>query len=107
MFREKASPGLEVSGLLILMWKNNLSGPTLKDFKILQKKKGSRFIFLQEFEKLKNELLSDDSYIPVQKSRKKNVPLIDWEYLLGIIILALSAEWFLRKYYGLYLTSYI
>ena len=57
--------------------------------------------FLQEFQQLKNDLLSNDSYATVQKSREKNVSLIDWKYLLGIIVLALGAEWFLRKYYGL------
>ena len=46
-------------------------------------------------------LLSDNSFIPVQKSRKNDVPLIDWYYLLAIIALSLSTEWFLRKYYGL------
>lgn len=63
--------------------------------------KGQQVYFLQDFERLKNELLSSDSYAIVQKSREKDVSLIDWKYLLGIIFLALGAEWFLRKYYGL------
>ncbi|MGI0107257.1 VWA domain-containing protein [Salinimicrobium sp. WS361] len=62
---------------------------------------GGQVYFLQEFQQLKNDLLSNDSYATVQKSREKNVSLIDWKYLLGIIVLALGAEWFLRKYYGL------
>ena len=57
--------------------------------------------FPGDFERLKAQLLSTDSYPTVQKSRKKDVSLIDWKYLLGIIVLALGAEWFLRKYYGL------
>ena len=56
--------------------------------------------FLDEFERLKSQLLSADSYATIQKSRKKDVSLIDWKYLLGIMVLALSAEWFLRKYFG-------
>lgn len=63
--------------------------------------RGGQVYFLQDFQQLKNDLLSNDSYATVQKSREKNVSLIDWKYLLGIIVLALSAEWFLRKYYGL------
>ncbi|WP_029036829.1 hypothetical protein [Salinimicrobium xinjiangense] len=62
--------------------------------------KGQQVYFPAEFEKLRNQLLSDDSYAIVQKSHEKDVSLIDWKYLLLIIILALSAEWFLRKYYG-------
>mgnify|MGYP002795020342 CR=1 FL=1 len=56
--------------------------------------------FLGDIDKIKKNILSNDSYTTIQKSRENNVPLIDWYYLLGIIVLALSAEWFLRKYYG-------
>lgn len=62
---------------------------------------GEQVYFPEDFQRLKNKLLADDSYATVQKSREKDVSLIDWKYLLGIIVLALSAEWFLRKYYGL------
>ncbi len=63
--------------------------------------KGQEIFFLEDFEALKRELLADNSYATIQKSREKDVSLIDLEILLGIIALALSAEWFLRKYYGL------
>ncbi|MCC8360284.1 VWA domain-containing protein [Salinimicrobium sediminilitoris] len=62
---------------------------------------GQNLYFLNDFERLKSELLSADSYPTIQKSRKNDVSLIDWKYLLGIIVLALSAEWFFRKYFGL------
>ena len=71
-----------------------------KDLQSLANKKGEEVYFLNDFEKLKTKLLSSKTYLPVQKSRENNVPLIDWYYLLGIIILTLSLEWFLRKYYG-------
>lgn len=73
----------------------NLSG-----LKNLAAAGGGEVFFPNEFTRLKKQLLSDDSYATVQKSHQKNVSLIDWEFLLGIIVLALSAEWFLRKYYG-------
>ncbi len=73
----------------------------LEGLQHIAKQKGQDIYFLQDFERLKNDLLSSDSYATIQKSRKKDVSLIDWKYLLGIIVLALSAEWFLRKYYGL------
>ena len=50
---------------------------------------------------LKASLLSDSRFKITQKSNRTIIPLIDWEYLLGIIILALAIEWFLRKYHGL------
>lgn len=73
----------------------------LEGLRQIATEKGQQLYYLQDFENLKNQLLSDDSYVTIQKSREKDVSLIDWKYLLGIIVLALSAEWFLRKYYGL------
>ena len=46
-------------------------------------------------------LLNNDKLKPVQKSRQKTLPLIDWYYLLFILIFILAAEWFYRKYLGL------
>jgi len=46
-------------------------------------------------------LIGDERYQSIQKSEQKVVPLIDWQYLLALIVLALAAEWFIRKYNGL------
>lgn len=67
---------------------------------LLASQKGHNVYFLDDFKLLKAELLSSKLFLPVQKSRENNVPLVEWYYLLGIIILSLSLEWFLRKYYG-------
>ncbi|MEG9326885.1 VWA domain-containing protein [Salinimicrobium catena] len=76
------------------------SGANTENLKAVAAKKDQQLHFLDKPEVLKEQLLSSKTYLPVQKSRENNVPLIDWYYLLGIIILALSGEWFLRKYYG-------
>lgn len=47
------------------------------------------------------QLLADDSYKATQKTLVKKSPLIDWIWLLVLIALSLSAEWFIRKYNGL------
>ena len=47
------------------------------------------------------KLLEDDRFVSVQKSEQKVVPLIDWKYLLALIAVLLSLEWFIRKYNGL------
>ncbi|GAA4324158.1 hypothetical protein GCM10023115_53320 [Pontixanthobacter gangjinensis] len=52
-------------------------------------------------ENLINSLLANDKLKPVQKSRQKTLPLIDWYYLLFILIFILAVEWFYRKYLGL------
>lgn len=48
-----------------------------------------------------NDLLTNNHFTTLQKSNKNSLPLIDWKYLLFIMVLSLAAEWFLRKYNGL------
>ncbi|MDQ7918323.1 VWA domain-containing protein [Mesonia sp. MT50] len=67
----------------------------------LQKISKDSVYFLSQGEALLNQLVASKDYQPVQKSAVKKSSLIDWKILLGIIILCLSAEWFLRKYKGL------
>lgn len=57
--------------------------------------------FISERESLFESLLNDSRYQQIQKKEQKIVPLIDWRYLLGLIVLTLSAEWFIRKFNGL------
>lgn len=57
--------------------------------------------FIDDTEALIAQLIKDERFTTIQKSIKKVVPLIDWKFLLAIIALSLSAEWFMRKYNGL------
>lgn len=54
-----------------------------------------------QIEKLIQNLLANENYIPTQKETIKKSPLIDWVWLLIIAVLALAIEWFVRKYNGL------
>ncbi len=47
------------------------------------------------------ELYESEQFSPTQKSTKNIVSLIDFRILLALIIAALTAEWFIRKYNGL------
>ncbi len=62
---------------------------------------GSRLYFPSQAGRLIEDLLADPRYVPIQKSNQNIVPLIDFNILLAIIIAALTAEWFIRKYNGL------
>ncbi len=53
------------------------------------------------FLNLSTNLENNKKLVSLQKSTKKVVPLIDWKYLLGLLILSLALEWFIRKYNGL------
>ena len=53
------------------------------------------------YNNLIDHLLGNDIYNTVNKLEKKSLPLINLKYLLIILLLSLTIEWFLRKYNGL------
>ncbi len=55
----------------------------------------------QQLSSLIDNLVSDQRYRPVQKQNKNTVPLIDWKWLMVLVVILLSVEWFMRKYHGL------
>jgi len=57
--------------------------------------------FIDEYNTIISELVSDERYATIQKSKRNRIPIIDWKYLLSLIALALSLEWCIRKYNGL------
>lgn len=61
----------------------------------------SGLYFLDKPNVLIDYLLNTSEYTSIQKAEKSEKQLIDWKLLLGILVLSLSLEWFLRKYYGL------
>ncbi|MEZ4971626.1 MAG: hypothetical protein R2814_18535 [Flavobacteriaceae bacterium] len=67
----------------------------------LAKNTEGNLYFPDQLDSLAMALESDPNFIPIQKSKQIVVPLIDFKFLLGIIIAALSLEWFIRKFYGL------
>ena len=77
-----------------------LNADVTKLTRVATNTKGKAY-FISESESLISELLEDDQFQKIQKREQKIVPLIDWKYLLALIVLTLSMEWFLRKYNGL------
>ena len=57
--------------------------------------------FTTQSDSLIQSLVENTNYQNIERSEQKVVPLIDWKYLLALIVLALAAEWFIRKYTGL------
>lgn len=58
-------------------------------------------IYPDKIDSLIKILLEDNSYKAIQKAIVKKTPLIDWKWLLVLIALSLTCEWFLRKYNGM------
>jgi hypothetical protein len=77
-----------------------VSSDNLKMEKLALNSGGKQFYPLQ-IEDLKRELIENDAYVPTEKSIENIVSLIDFKFLLAIIVFAFAAEWFIRKYNGL------
>lgn len=60
-----------------------------------------KLLFPDQMPALLSELNTNNLFLPVQKSNENVVSLIDFRILLILIVVALSAEWFIRKFNGL------
>jgi len=71
-----------------------------KLYRLAQNNSG-RLYYPDQVSDLVSDLLGNQQFVPVQKSTKKVVSLIDFRIVLAIMALALALEWFIRKYNGL------
>ncbi len=67
----------------------------------LAERTDGRLFYADQAEMLRDSLLQSDRFRPVQKSRRNVVSLIDYRWLLLLLVLTLGSEWFIRKYNGL------
>lgn len=75
--------------------------PDLSKLQQLANQNNGEIIFPNQIEKLIQKLLQENTYLPVEKTTIKNSPLIDSLWLLIILAVSLTSEWFIRKYNGL------
>ena len=67
----------------------------------LAKETGGRVFLENQYNDLIKQLLKNSNFKSIQKINKKAVPLIDYKWLLLLLLISLATEWFIRKYYGL------
>ncbi len=67
----------------------------------LSKGTNGKLIYLNELNNLKTEITKNEMIKPITYSQNETTDLIDLKWLFATIIILLSIEWFLRKYYGL------
>ncbi|CAM1361674.1 conserved membrane hypothetical protein [Tenacibaculum sediminilitoris] len=76
---------------------------TNANFKKLEKlasKTNGTVAYVDKVDDLLKNIYNDASFYTTQKSITKKQSLVDWKWLLLLIIILLSIEWFVRKYYG-------
>ncbi len=67
----------------------------------LADKTNGKVFYPSEMDRLFAHLANQPDFKPVEKVEKKRISLIDQKWLLALIVLSLSIEWFIRKYRGL------
>ncbi|MBK0368484.1 hypothetical protein [Flavobacterium agrisoli] len=75
--------------------------PDVSKLQQLAQETNGKAYFANQVADLIADLIQNKEYRPIQKKVTNNTPLIDWYWLLAIIAIALSSEWFIRKYNGL------
>jgi hypothetical protein len=75
--------------------------PDLSKLTQLANQTKGQLLFPDKVDLLIKSLIENEEYKSVQKSIIKKIPLIDWFWLLIILVLSLASEWFLRKYNGM------
>jgi len=95
---------LKRSGLFKILDFNPEEQPvpaTYGKLQMLAENTSGALYFPNNVHSLINDLVTSKQYTPIQKSKENVVSLIDFRIILGLMVLALSLEWFIRKYNGL------
>jgi len=101
---KEQSSGISGKGTFSILGFNveqQFSGANLAKLQSLAKNNREGLYFLNDMEAMVTGLIADNRYITVQKNREKTLHLISWKFLLALLVLSLSTEWFARKYLGL------
>ncbi len=96
--------GISRSGNFVVLEYNieqQFSSANMSGMQNLASGNSVQLYFMNSGEELIEVLLTDKTYISVQKSREKVIPLVQWKILLLLLVVSLATEWFTRKYFGL------
>ncbi len=80
--------------------KQFINPDVLKLSQLAYETKGAIF-YPNQIDNLIKVLLENEKYNAIQKSVNTKTPMIDWVWLLVLIVMSLSSEWFIRKYNGM------
>ncbi|UMB54693.1 VWA domain-containing protein [Lutibacter sp. A64] len=71
-----------------------------KQLEMLSNNTDGTLYFTDNSEKIIADLKVDERFKSIQKNKLTKTPLINFKWLLALILLSLTIEWFLRKYFG-------
>jgi hypothetical protein len=96
--------GISRNGNFVVLEYNveqQFSSANLSGMQNLASNNSGQLYFLNSGKELIEQLLTDKTYVSVQKNREKIIPLVHWKILLLLLVVSLATEWFMRKYFGL------
>ena len=67
---------------------------------LLAQKTAGKLYFEDKYRLVIDDLINDNRFSTIQKSKKTIDKLVNWQWLMLLIIGLLSLEWFIRKYIG-------
>ncbi len=100
-----AGQGYTAEGAFSIQQIDLESAVTTADWDLLRRvsgARGGRLVTTADLDGLADELIASSTAKPVLYSQVKTRPLIDWPWLLGIVLVLLSVEWLLRRRLGGY-----
>ena len=71
------------------------------DLEMLALHSDGKYFYPSDFKEFVHQMMNNANFTPVQKEKTIPITLIEWKWLLIIIIVSLALEWFIRKYRGL------
>lgn len=75
--------------------------PDVQKLNQLASQTGGKAFVPNQVDQLVSLLMNNPDYTPTEKAIVRKTPLIDWIWLLIIVVISLGCEWFIRKYHGL------
>ncbi len=75
--------------------------PDVEKLNQLASQTKGKLFYSNQVDALIKTLLENENYKAVQKEVISKTPLVDWVWLLVLLAVSLSLEWFIRKYNGL------
>ncbi len=68
----------------------------------LSEKTGGKMFYLEGLESLQTQLLQSDTMKPILYTSNKTQSVLNIRWILGLLMLLLCLEWFVRRYFGSY-----
>lgn len=78
-----------------------LTYSNFNDLNTIARSSNGKLFYPKQKNDLIKQLLQNKKFVSIQKEELSEDSLIDWRWLLGLIIVSLTTEWFIRKYRGL------